>query len=307
MRVVVTGGAGFIGSRLVARLAELGDEVTVIDDLSKGRIENLKKLLDSHHVRLHILDITEREKISERLDDSEALVHLAAISSVTEAETQPARAFRVNVMGTEFILESCIRKKVRKAIFASSAAVFGDGGRPFTEKDPPNPQNVYGATKVLGERLFESYAYRHGLHSVVLRIFNVYGGGMAGQGVVDRFITACLSGKPLEIYGDGLQMRDFIHVDDVVEAFIKSLDFEPSENFARFNIGSGQPLTIAELAGMILRMFGASDHMLIHREARPGDIRFSVADISQARTVLGFEPRIRVKDWVKKVAMEMRS
>jgi UDP-glucose 4-epimerase len=160
--------------------------------------------------------------------------------------------------------------------------------------------NIYGATKILAERLFESYANKHGLHSVVLRIFNVYGGG--GQGVVDGFLASCMAGKPLKIYGDGLQVRDFIHLDDVVEAFIKTIDYTPSKNFERFNIGSGKPLTILDLARMILRTFRMPESMITYGEARPGDIRNSVADITRARSSLGFEPRIRVEDWIKKVA-----
>ncbi len=286
--VLVTGGAGFIGGVLVKRLLENGVHVRVVDDFSTGSWENLP---NSPALKVFVHDVALRQGLSQFFDKVDAVIHLAAIPSVPMCEQNVQRAFEVNVIGLENVLETCVEKGVGKIVFTSSAAVYGDAEGVLNEDAATRPFSVYGWTKLLGEAMLRSFGEKHGVEAVALRVFNVYGKKSTSGvlGVVDQFIADAAEGKPLHIHGDGGQVRDFIHVDDVANAILLTLE-KTLKNFEAINIGTGQPTSIKYLAEKVLTAFGRAVSAIVYEPARVGDIRYSVADISKARQLLGFSP-----------------
>jgi UDP-glucose 4-epimerase len=290
--VVVTGGAGFIGSAVVNLLLEKGYTVRVVDDLSTGDLRNLPD-----HPRLRFVkhDVTVAEGLDNVLNGAETIIHMAAVASVPECESNPMKAFKVNVRGLENIIKLGVKNSVKKIVFTSSAAVYGDVEEPVSEEAPPKPFSVYGHTKLLGETLLEN----SGVPSVVFRIFNAYGrtgSGVGTYGVVDRFLKNLKEGKPLEIYGDGKNVRDFIHVRDVANAIALSVE-KDVDGFNVFNLGTGRATTIYELANLVLKL--SSQGRVVMHPPRQGDIKYSVADISKAARELGFKPTVTLEDYIK--------
>ncbi len=291
MRVVVTGGAGFIGSATAEVLLMKGYEVLIYDNLYSGSKENIP-----HGAELVIGDIRNFDKLMEALRGAWGVVHLAAIVSIEEALQDPWKAARVNVEGTLNVLEACRKLEIERLVYASSCAVYGDPiTLPVNEEHPLKPKNVYGASKLSGEALVNAYAETYGLKSISLRYFNVYGPRMHGgpyAGVIHKFITAALEGEPLVIYGDGMQTRDFIYVYDVARANVAALK---SRATGQFNIGTGRSVTIKELAHMILELTKSSSPVR-HGPTRPGDIRHSRADITRAVNELKWEPKVKLEE-----------
>ncbi|MEM0348609.1 MAG: SDR family NAD(P)-dependent oxidoreductase [Candidatus Caldarchaeum sp.] len=287
--MMVTGGAGFIGSVLVKHLLENGVRVTVVDDFSTGRWENLPTSPD---LKVFVHDVAVRHGLAEFFDKVDAVIHLAAIPSVPACEKNVQRAFEVNVMGLENVLETCVKRGVGKLVFTSSAAVYGDAEGVLREDAETRPFSVYGWTKLIGEEMLRSFSEKHGVEAVALRVFNVYGRNSASGflGVVDQFIADAASGKPLHIHGDGGQVRDFIHVNDVAKAILLALE-KTLKKFETINIGTGQPTSIKNLAEKVLTAFGRRASDIVYEPARRGDIRYSVADISKAHQLLGFSPK----------------
>jgi UDP-glucose 4-epimerase len=290
--VVVTGGAGFIGSAVVNLLLEKGYTVRVVDDLLTGDLRNLPD-----HPRLRFVkhDVTVAEGLDNVLNGAETIIHMAAVASVPECESNPMKAFKVNVRGLENIIKLGVKNSVKKIVFTSSAAVYGDVEEPVSEEAPPKPFSVYGHTKLLGETLLEN----SGAPSVVFRIFNAYGrtgAGVGTYGVVDRFLKNLKEGKPLEIYGDGKNVRDFIHVRDVANAIALSVE-KDVDGFNVFNLGTGRATTIYELANLVLKL--SSQGRVVMHPPRQGDINYSVADISKAARELGFKPTVTLEDYIK--------
>ncbi|TET65018.1 SDR family NAD(P)-dependent oxidoreductase, partial [Candidatus Bathyarchaeota archaeon] len=253
-RVLVTGGAGFIGSHLVDELVKRGYAVSVIDDLSTGEVENLQCHLDGE-VKFFKGDIRDGQLVDELVGGVDAVIHLAAISSVSFSVENPVLTNDVNVNGTLNLLNACVNAGVQRFIFISSCAVYGEPCYlPVNEKHPVKPLSPYAASKVAAEEYCEVFRKGYGLDTVVLRLFNVYGSRQRKEdtysGVITRFAANLVYGKPLLIYGDGSQTRDFIHVDDVVEAVRLVLE---SGDVAgeTFNVGSGKPTSINELAKLL--------------------------------------------------------
>jgi UDP-glucose 4-epimerase len=290
--VVVTGGAGFIGSAVVNLLLEKGYTVRVVDDLSTGDLRNLPD-----HPRLRFVkhDVTVAEGLDNVLNGAETIIHMAAVASVPECESNPMKAFKVNVRGLENIIKLGVKNSVKKIVFTSSAAVYGDVEEPVSEEAPPKPFSVYGHTKLLGETLLEN----SGVPSLVFRIFNAYGrtgAGVGTYGVVDRFLKNLKEGKPLEIYGDGKNVRDFIHVRDVANAIALSVE-KDVDGVNVFNLGTGRATTIYELANLVLKL--SNQGRVVMHPPRQGDIKYSVADISKAARELGFKPTVTLEDYIK--------
>jgi len=216
---------------------------------------------------------------------------LAAIVSVEEAQMEPKLTLDVNVNGTATILEESVKAEVDKFIYASSAAVYGESTKiPISEDVPLSPKNIYGASKACGELLINAYAESYGLRTVILRYFNVYGPALSmgeTSGVILKFIYAALKNKPVTIFGDGRQTRDFIYVDDVAQINVLSIE----KNICGcYNIGTGIATRILDLAKKIIRLT-KSNSQIVHLKERVGDIRFSVADITKIKNDLGWEPR----------------
>jgi len=298
LRVLVTGGAGFIGSHLVKALVKAGHQVRVLDNLSTGSIENLADVLDAiEFVRGDVRDYGVVESAVRGVD---AVVHLAALIDVAESVEKPDLYFDVNVRGTYNVVKAS--KNVSTFVFASSSAVYGDPIRvPIPEDHPLMPKSPYAASKISGEAFVQAFANQYGFRPVILRLFNVYGPkqSRAYAGVIIEFIRRVSRGEPPVIFGNGEQTRDFVHVSDVVEAVMLSLRNEGARGV--FNIGSGEGVTINRLAHLILELMSREDLRPIYAPPRLGDIRHSIADITRARKELGFEPKIGLEVGIKEL------
>jgi UDP-glucose 4-epimerase len=299
-RILVTGGLGFIGSNLVDHMIST-HEITVLDDLSSGRISNVSRHLKNPRFRLLKGSVLNPGMIAEAIEGASAVVHLAALVSVALSIEKPLLAHRVNVEGTLNVLESCLKHSVEKIVFASSAAVYGnDLTPPFRENCRSNPSNLYGATKEAGEAYFKAYAQTHNLKPVILRLMNVYGPrGSLGPyaGVITKFAEAVALGKPLTVYGDGEQTRDFVHVSDAIEAVASALCKDQAIGHA-FNIGTGKPTSVNKLAEIFLHLTG-SRSKITHAPARQGEVRASWSNIGKAQEILEFEPKVSIENGIK--------
>ncbi len=298
-RVLVTGGSGFIGSHLVERLIAEGYDVEVIDDMSTGRLENLSDVWQNKRLHFTFGDIRNPQLVKISLRDVETVVHLAAITSVKKSIDEPLATHEVNVSGTLSLLKASSEARVRKFVFASSCGVYGDVHQlPISENQPVNPLSPYAASKLAGEGYCQAFARSYGLDTVCLRLFNVYGPRQnAGEygGVISKSIERLREGLWPVIYGDGEQFRDFIHIRDVADAFLKVIR---GEKFAGevYNIGSGKATKVNELIRLLLRLLRKEDVEPAHLDAVPGEIRSSLADISKAGQQLGFAPRLHLEE-----------
>lgn len=298
MRVLVTGGAGFIGHNLALYLHERGFSVVVLDSLERASPVALKRLAE-HGLAVVKGDVRDKHSFKTLVEKSDVVVHLAAYISVEESFDKPYEYVSNNAGGTAAVASLCTELS-KPLVYASSAAVYGNPVKtPIPEEHPLNPTSPYGLSKVLGERVVEFYGGL-GLRYVILRIFNAYGIGQSGAygGVISKFIERACKSEPLIIYGDGLQVRDFIYVDDL--ARLVELILEKDVWSVILNAGSGLPTRILDLAKLVLELSGSSSR-IVHAPARRGDIRESWADITKARKLLGFEPRISLRDGVRKM------
>lgn len=284
-KCTVTGGAGFIGSHIVGELQHLGHEVVVLDDFSEGSLKNLKSLEGNVHVIRG--SITDRAAVDKAVEGSEFIFHEAALVSVVESMRNPERTMLVNVEGSRNILEAGLENGTKKVIIASSAAVYGHSPPPLAETAEKNPLSPYGKSKLEMEKLALEYGEK-GLGTVCLRYFNVYGprqgSGSPYSGVISQFMDALLAGKPVVLYGDGTQTRDFIYVKDVARANILAME----KGKGCINIATGKPTSLNELLSVLADLVGALPQKEKRKE-REGDIRDSCADVSKAQELLGFE------------------
>lgn len=304
-RVLVTGGAGFIGSHLVDRLVSDGYSVRVIDDLSTGKLENISGHIHSGRVDFVKGDIRDESLVRKSVDDVDLVVHLAAIISVPFSVEHPDLTFDVNLNGTINLLRSCIQEGVGKFVFVSSCAVYGDPEfNPVSESTKTNPISPYAQSKLIGERYCLGFCERQMLKTVILRFFNVYGsrqGMNEYSGVITRFINRTRKKEPLIIYGDGSQTRDFVNVKDIVGAILVAMKNDNEGEV--FNVGSGQSTSINALAKLVLEITG-TDIAIGYENPRAGDITDSLADISKAKKLLGYEPKVILKDGLRALLKE---
>jgi UDP-glucose 4-epimerase len=301
LKVLVTGGAGFIGSHMVDRLVNDGYDVRIIDDLSTGRIDNIQSLLSAGKVDFVKGDIRDVSLVTKSVDDVDDVVHFAALTSVPFSVKNPELTFDVNLCGTLNLIRACAQEDVGRFVFVSSCAVCGDPeSLPVREEHRTDPISPYAESKLIAERYCLGFQDRQLLRSVVLRFFNVYGprqGMNDYSGVITRFIDRVRQKEPLVIYGDGSQTRDFVNVHDVVEAILASMKSGDAEGEV-FNVGSGKPTSINELAKTILELAGV-DLEIRYEKPRAGDIKDSYADISKAKKFLGYEPKISLRDGLR--------
>ncbi len=278
-QILVTGGAGFIGSHLVEKLVSLGARVTVFDNLSSGSRDNLKAVKDK--ITFIHGDISDLFACLTVAKDQDIVFHLAALVSVPQSLTHQARTYEVNVQGTRNILEACATHKIKHIVFSSSAAIYGNQEGICIETMAPDPGSPYAITKLEGEADCADYAGRHGINTVSLRYFNVYGPRQDPQGpyagVVAQFTQRLKAGKPIIINGTGLQTRDFIHVDAVVEA---NLVMGLAENIRGevFNIASGRSITILELVKKLEKELKTPSTTISFAPSRSGDVFASQAN-----------------------------
>jgi UDP-glucose 4-epimerase len=295
-KVVVTGGAGFIGSHLARKLVELGHEVHVIDDLSFGSRERVPSASE-----LHVVDIRDTAALKPVLQGADTVFHLAAVSSVQLSLEDPVRVHAVNVHGTVCILDAARRAKVRRVVYSSSSAVYGDRASvPLREDMEAAPQSPYGLSKYEGELAAKLFSTAFGLETVCLRYFNVYGPGQDPNGpyaaVIARFMEASKAGRPLQIIGDGAQTRDFIMVDDVVVANLAAATSTRVGKGEAINIGTGASTSIVELAHLV----GENFEFVPNRQ----EIRHSRADLSRAHDLLDFCPTISLASGLRRISLQ---
>lgn len=292
-RVLVTGGAGFIGHHLVQWLVNRGYAVQVLDNGRTGYLDRFGTASASGPVTVRVGDVTRAADVEAACEGVDFVVHLAAQVSVIESMDRPGETWAVNVYGTAVVLEAARRQGVRRVVFASSCAVYGDGWEPpFREDQPPGPTSPYGLSKWMGEQLAEFYTRVFGLPVVTLRLFNVYGPGQRADSpyasVVPRFLEAVRRGVPMTIYGTGDQTRDFIFVEDVARIVEKALH-TPAADGLVVNVGTGRPTSVNDLARVVQDLTGR--HVgTRHAPPRPGEMHHAWADVSRLASVLGVSP-----------------
>jgi UDP-glucose 4-epimerase len=299
MKILVTGGAGFIGSNLAEELVREGHNVVILDDLSTGKEENLKEFKDS--VRFVKGSVTDLELLKDLFRDVECVFHQAAIPSVQRSIEDPVRTNEVNVKGTLNVLVAARDSNVKKVIYASSSSVYGDTPElPKREDMKLNPKSSYAVSKLTGESYCKVFSEVYGLKTVSLRYFNVYGPRQDPYSeyaaVIPMFIRRVLNNQPPIIYGDGEQTRDFTFVKDAVMANI--LAMENNNAGGVFNIASGKRISINELANEIMEIVDIRLET-IHDKPREGDIKHSLGGISKARDKLGYEPKWDLEEGLK--------
>ena len=298
MQVLVTGGAGFIGSHLVAALVARGDSVRVLDNLRTGKRDNLAGL----GVELIEGDIGDEAVVQTAVANCHTIYHLAAMVSVPESVANPHLNQRINVTGMFNVLEAARLARVQRVVYSSSSAVYGNLPHlPAQENSQPVPISPYGAAKWMNEIMAESYRTSFGLNAIGLRYMNVFGPrqdpSSPYSGVLSIFCRAAINGDGITIFGDGSQTRDFVFVEDVVQANLLAAQLPASQMPTQpiFNIGRGEQTTINEIVDMLSEL-AKRPIPITYAPPRPGDIQHSVADISQAQSVLGYQPKTTVLD-----------
>src|SRR5215213_3868269 len=299
---LVTGGAGFIGSHIAGALAESGARVRVLDDLSTGHAENLEEMGGRvEFVRASLLDA---DALKRALEGVELVFHEAAIPSVPRSVDNPAETHRACVEGTFALLVAARAAGVRRVVYAASSSAYGDQPTlPKVEDMAPQPLSPYAAAKLVGEYYCQVWARTYGFETVSLRYFNVFGPrqdpGSQYSGVISRFISALLSGERPVIYGDGEQSRDFTYIDNVVAANLSAASSEEASGKV-INVANGQRITLNELLSELKELTGKQDVTAEYREPRVGDVKHSLADITMARELLGYESKVDLREGLKR-------
>ena len=308
MRALVTGVAGFIGSNLAARLRADGHEVVGFDDLSDGTSEDLGR---ADGVRFIEGDLRDQDAVATAAAGCEVIFHQGAKRSVPRSIAEPELFTDVNVRGTLNVLLAAREKRAR-VVSASSSSVYGDQERfPLVETMYPDPRSPYAASKLAGEAYCRASWLSLGVPAVSLRYFNVYGPGQDPASeyaaVVPRFIMACLTGQPPVIHGDGEQARDFTYIDDVVEANLLAARAPAEAQGLAFNVGGGaEPTSVNEVLRIVAELIGSSPQP-VFEPPRPGDVRYTEADVSFAHRLLGYTPSVQMRQGLERTVEHFRS
>lgn len=304
--VLVTGGAGFIGSHVVEELLNEGASVVVVDDMSTGSPGNLSHLTEDPGLRVIETDASSVSPSS--LEDVTMGVHLAALTEVAASIEDPTGTVEVNVLGSVHVLETLHRVGARSAVVASSAAIYGEVPIPVDENGPHHPISPYGAGKLAVDHFVHYYANHTDLAVCALRFFNVYGPRQHPKspysGVISVYAAAALTGENLLVNGDGEQTRDFVYVKDVVRAILSALH-APEAKGEAINIGTGQATSIIDLAGAVIDIAGSTSEM-VHGPPRPGDIKHSVAKVDKAAYLLSFKASTPLREGLASTVHWMR-
>jgi UDP-glucose 4-epimerase len=293
---LVTGGCGFIGVNLIPRLIDQGARVRVLDNLSLGRREDVEPL----GADLHVGDIRDASAVAKACKGVDVVVHLAAHTRVVESLSDPELNFEINAAGTLNVLQACLAAGISKMIFASTGgAILGEQEPPVHEGMVPRPISPYGASKLAGEAYCSAYTGAYGMKTAALRFSNVYGPFSYHKGsVVAQFFRNLLRGKPIVIYGDGEQTRDFLYIADLVEAILLADKVEPAGEV--FQIASGQETSIRSLLDAMKAMLPERKFDVRFEPGRAGEILRNYASIEKARRILGFDPRTRLNEGLRK-------
>lgn len=309
-RVLVTGGAGFIGSELARQLWARGALVTVVDNLLNGCQENLAGLL-GERCRLVVADIRDAQAMTAVLGDAEVVFHLACLG-VRHSLHAPLENQEVNATATLKLLALARTRGVERFVYVSSSEVYGTAHWvPMTEQHPALPTTIYGASKLAGECYSRAFHRTYGYATVVVRPFNAYGPRGhherdCGE-VIPKFMLRCMAGCPLVIFGDGTQTRDFTYVSDMARGILQA-GFCDGAVGETLNLGQGREIAVKELADKIAQVVGVPGIHVMHDAARPGDVQRLCADISRARALLGFAPVValgeglaQLRDWYRQL------
>lgn len=297
--ILITGGCGFLGSHLAERLCER-NRVRILDNLSGGSAENVKGFAEK--VEFIETGITDTEEIAGYFKGIDIVFHLAADVNVQRSMEEPAHTMMVNVVGTNAVMEAASKAGVKRAVFTSSASVYGDGEVPVKESHKTNPISIYGLTKENGEEICRIYNSVFRFPVVVLRLMNMYGPRQRADspysGVISLFARKIKDGEPVTIYGDGEQTRDFLYVADAVEALILAAERPVAGKI--MNIGTGKEVSVNRLVEVLGDIAGKNPQV-IHAPPRKGDILRSYADISLARELLGFSPSVSIEEGLRRL------
>ena len=311
MNVLVTGGAGFIGSHVCERLVERGDTVVIVDSFDPFyspaiKRRNVEPLLRGSGARLVEVDISDAGALTDALADIDvdAIVHLAARAGVRPSIEKPLDYARTNVEGTLVLLELARQRGVRPFVFGSSSSVYGDSTPvPFVESEPASePISPYAATKRAGELLASSHAHLYGLSVICARLFTVYGPRQRPDLAIHKFTRLMQAGEPIPFFGDGSTARDYTYVDDIVQGIERALDWAAAGRGGEFevvNLGESQTTSLSDLVALIADALGVTPRF-DRQPAQPGDVQRTCASVDKARALLGYDPRTSMEEGIRK-------
>ncbi len=299
MKIIITGGAGFIGSHLAEFLVKKKHKVIIIDNLSTGRIENIKKF--KNKVKFIRADISKIGKWTNNFKNTRVVFHLAALADIVPSIKNPKKYFESNVVGTENIASTCINYKVKKIIYTASSSCYGIPKKyPTSESESIKPQYPYALTKYLGEEILMHYAKIYDVQVTSIRLFNVYGTRSRTSGTYGAmfgvFLAQKLKNKPLTVVGNGTQKRDFTYISDVIQAFSKILTIK--KNFKIFNLGTGKPISVNSIVKLL-------NSKSINIPKRPGEPDQTYAKITKIQNELNWKPKISIKIGIKKLLKDI--
>jgi UDP-glucuronate 4-epimerase len=297
MKILLTGGAGFIGSHLLERLIERKDDVAVVDDFNDYYDPRIKRAnLPKGGFRLHERDIRDAAPLVAQ-EKPDLVIHLAARAGVRPSQKDPALYESVNVGGTLGLLEACRANGVKRFIFASSSSVYGNAAVPFREENADlQPISFYGATKLLGEHYVRIYSRLHGLHATSLRFFTAYGPRQRPDMAIHAFTAAVLQGREIPMFGDGSTERDYTFVSDIVQGVLGAVDHD--EPYAVYNLGESRTIALKRLIELIGENAGRKPLVQVLPE-QPGDVKRTCASIDHARRGLGYDPKVPIEDGIR--------
>ena len=295
MKIIVTGGAGFIGKHLVEFLITKGINVTIFDNFSNSK-KNSITYLKNQGVKIIEGDITKIQEIVNAVKDQDMVIHLAAKISVEESIENPSETFYTNVDGTKNVFIACKKNHIKKMIVSSSAAVYGESlpNIKLTEKSETHPISPYGESKIMMEYEIKKLVEKYNVNCIILRFFNIFGIGQSSEyaGVITKFMKKIEMNKSLEIFGDGMQTRDFVSIKDIVNSIYDAI--ENGKN-GTYNVASGKGITIKKLAELMISL-SKKNLKIIYNDPKKGDIKFSEADISLAKNELQYLPKYGVEN-----------
>ena len=305
MYILITGGAGFIGSHLCEKLIDLNHKIICIDNFNnyynpKIKENNLKNIIDNKNFTLYRLDILNKEKINEIFSSQKIniIIHLAARTGVRPSLSNALLYEAVNVQGTINLLEACKDYGIKKFIFASSSSVYGDNKKvPFSEDDNvDNPVSPYAATKKSGELICYTYHHLYDISILCFRLFTVYGPRQRPEMAIHKFTRHILEEKPIEVFGDGTSSRDYTYIDDIISGIISSLD--KINGYEIINLGNSKPINLLKLINLIEKAISCKA-VIKYADAQPGDVLTTYADIRKAKKMLKYQPEISIEEGIE--------
>jgi len=305
MKILVTGGAGFLGSHLCEKNVANGNTVICLDNFYNSSLRNIRALLNFKNFKLTFGDVRDSDLLEKTVSSGvDAIIHLAAQIHVDRSVIEPTETYKTNVLATLNILELARRYDVEKLIYASTSEVYGSAQyMPMDERHPLEPAHPYGASKLAADRMCHAYIQTYGINVCIVRLFNTFGPKQKGSGyggVISIFVKRVFNGLPPIIYGDGTQSRDYTYIEDAVRAYELVLK---SDKVIRepVNFGSGKEVRIIDLANKIIRLFRKGGKIKpVHVAPRPGEVKRLIADNSKAKRLLGWEPKYTIDEGLKK-------